>query len=60
METTIKYEHDKLLTIEVWNESREIRQIRGKSNRYPTKQEMLIIRRWADQEGLEIASYLLN
>ena len=48
----------KLLTIEIHNESNEIRQIRGIRNRFPTEKEKEIIKRWAAIAGLEFASYL--
>lgn len=49
---------NRLVTIEVTNGIRLIRQIRGKRNRLPTEKEKEIIRRWASQEGLELASYI--
>jgi len=49
---------NKLVTIEVTNGIRQIRQVRGKCNRLPTEKEKEIIRRWAGQEGLELASYI--
>lgn len=49
---------EKLLTIEVNNLSKEIRQIRGKLNRLATEKEKEVVRRWAAQEGLTLASYV--
>lgn len=46
----------KLVTIEVTNATRQIRQIRGRCNRLPTGKELEIIRRWATSEGLEMAN----
>ena len=48
----------KLLTIEVHNASKTIRQVRGLRNRMAKKSEMDIIRRWANQEGLKITNYI--
>ena len=50
---------EKLLTVEVNNTTKEIRQIRGKRNRYATDYEKAIIKRWASREELIYASYLL-
>lgn len=49
---------EKLLTIEVQLSNRQIRQVRGKFNRYATQQELGILKRWALQERLTIASYV--
>jgi len=49
---------EKLLTIEVNNPSKEIRQIRGKLNRLATEKEKEVVRRWAAREGLTLASYV--
>ncbi|MEP3478159.1 MAG: PcfJ domain-containing protein [Fuerstiella sp.] len=46
----------KLLTIEVSKGSQFICQVRGKHNRLATAKELKIIRRWADQAGLKLAS----
>lgn len=43
---------DKLLTIEVDNQSREIRQVRGYKNRYADDEEMRIIAMWAEKQRL--------
>lgn len=48
----------KLATIEVHSASKQIRQVRGRYNRRPTDQEKIIVARWAQQEGLSMASYL--
>lgn len=48
----------KLLTIEVHNASKTIRQIRGLRNRLAKDNEMVVIRRWAAQEGFKIAGYI--
>lgn len=50
--------NEKLLTIEVNNATRGIRQVRGQRNRLATDHEKAIIRRWAGREDLEYASYL--
>jgi hypothetical protein len=46
----------RVLTIEIANRSRIIRQIRGKANRAPRQKEAEIVRRWAIQERLTIKS----
>jgi PcfJ-like protein len=48
---------EKLLTIEV-NDSKFIQQVRGKCNRNPIEKEKAVIKRWAQQEKLELASYI--
>ena len=49
---------EKLLTIEVVLRSRQVCQVRGKFNRYATPKELSMIKRWALQDRLTIASYL--
>lgn len=49
---------EKLLTLEVNNEEKLIRQVRGKRNRRPTEKEKEVVRRWAARESLELASYI--
>ena len=49
----------KLLTIEVSNSSKAIKQIRGKRNRLAANNEKAIIRRWASREEIELAKYLV-
>lgn len=49
----------KLLTIELKNDSKTIVQVRGLRNRLPTEGEMDVIRHWSAKEGLTIASYVL-
>jgi hypothetical protein len=44
---------EKILTIEVDNQTREIRQVRGKFNRLPTEREKHVIERWVSKERLE-------
>lgn len=48
----------KLLTIELHNQSKTIRQIRGLRNRTATSTEMETIRRWAHKNGLKLANYI--
>lgn len=48
----------RVLTIELSNTSKKIRQIRGKANRLPSEKEMSIIRRWAGQERLSLGAYI--
>lgn len=48
----------KLLTIELHNQSKTIRQIRGLRNRVATSSEMDIIYRWSHKEGFAIANYI--
>ena len=51
---------EKTLTIEVELPARWITQVRGKSNRLPTKEEINILKRWAAKEDLKIPSYYLH
>jgi hypothetical protein len=48
----------KLLTVEVWNAARLICQARGKCNALPAEKERAILRRWAEQGGLQLAGYM--
>lgn len=48
----------KLLTIEVRNSARLICQVRGKCNALPAEKHRGIIRRWAEQAGLQLATYV--
>jgi hypothetical protein len=50
-------EKRKKITIQVINKAKLVSQTRGLQNRYPTEQEKLIIRKWAQQEGLEITVF---
>lgn len=43
---------EKLLTIEVDPTRKEIRQVRGRHNRWAVEKEREIIQRWANREGL--------
>jgi len=47
-----------LLTIEVDNACKEIRQARGKCNRVLAEKEPDVLRRWAAQEGLTVVYYV--
>ncbi len=58
MEVEDKSGQNKMLTIDVSQSNKIIRQVRGRNNRLPTVQEMGILQRWATKEGLRIASYL--
>lgn len=44
----------KILTIEVYNSTKSIRQVRGYRNRMPTAGEMNYVQRWASQSGFLI------
>ncbi len=59
MEAETKAGTEKCVTIEVHNTGRTIRQVRGNRNRFPTEEEKQILQRWATQETLRIAPYLL-
>jgi len=59
MERETEEGKEKLLTIEVDNTIREIRQVRGQRNRLATDNEKAIVRRWAGREDLQYPSYLL-
>ena len=48
----------KALTVEVRNSARLICQARGKLNRLPTEKERDILKKWASEAGLRIASYV--
>jgi len=48
----------KILTIEVTPREKIIRQVRGRRNRLPTPREKELLRRWAVQEGLQLAGYI--
>ena len=48
----------KILTIEVAPREKVIRQVRGRRNRLPTPREKELLRRWAAQEGLQLAGYI--
>lgn len=45
----------KILTIELHNPTKTIRQIRGSRNRMPTSSEMLYVQKWAREAGVMIA-----
>jgi hypothetical protein len=49
-----------VLTIEVTNRTRTIRQIRGKANRLPRRKEMNVVQRWASEAGLSLARHTLS
>lgn len=48
----------KLLTIEVRNAANLICQVRGKCNALPAEKHRGMLRRWAEQAGLTVASYI--
>ena len=48
----------KLLTVEVRLPARVICQVRGKSNRLATSEEMRVLSRWASEANLSFASYV--
>ena len=48
----------KILTIEVAPREKVIRQVRGRRNRLSTPREKELLRRWAAQEGLQLAGYI--
>jgi hypothetical protein len=58
MEVETNKGRTKSLTLEVRNQQRLICQARGKANRTPTEKERGVLRRWAAQAGLVIASYV--
>lgn len=55
-DTPVK-EHARL-TLEVWPHSREIWQVRGRSNRPASDEEMAIVRKWASAQGLTVGKYV--
>lgn len=58
MEVEDEHGRRKVLTIEVSLSEKLIRQVRGKRNRRPTLKEKNLLRRWAAQEGLQLAEYI--
>lgn len=48
----------RVLTIELANASKNVRQIRGKANRLPSEKEMRIVRRWASGEKLTLTGHV--
>ncbi len=51
------HQSKKLITIEV-DQYKEIVEARGKFNRYPTGNELMVIREWARQEHLAISDWI--
>jgi len=49
---------EKLLTVELHNSTKTIRQVRGLRNRVATSSEMDVIYRWVVKEGFKLASYI--
>jgi hypothetical protein len=49
---------EKCVTIEVKHPEDEIRQVRGKRNRFASSDEMQMVRRWASLHNLRVAGYL--
>jgi hypothetical protein len=47
----------KILTIEVRSDTKLIAQARGKCNALPAEKHRGLMRRWADQAGLQLGSY---
>ena len=47
-----------ILTIEVHNDRKEVRQVRGASNRHTRERELDALKHWSLQEGLTVLSYL--
>ena len=58
MDLQESHDRQKLLTIELHNSTKTIRQVRGLRNRLATTREMDMIHRWALKEGFRIASYI--
>ena len=55
LEVQTERSKDKLVTIEIDNQSREIRQVRGYKNRYAVEDETRIIAMWAEKAHLVFA-----
>jgi hypothetical protein len=51
---SMKYNGDRLVTIEVWNKTKQIRQVRGKYNRLADGSEVTILKKWAGENNLAI------
>lgn len=45
---------ERVLTIEVRNATRSVVQVRGRRNRYPTKEERNVLKLWAEANGLAV------
>jgi hypothetical protein len=58
MEVELSEGRTKALTIQVRNQRRQICQARGKANRTPTDEEYHVLRRWAAEAGLTVASFV--
>lgn len=58
MDLQESYVSNKLLTIELHNSTKSIRQVRGLRNRLATTHEMNVIHRWSVSEGFTISSYI--
>jgi hypothetical protein len=58
LEATTFEGRSRVLTVEVQNRARLICQARGKGNTLPADKHRNILRRWADQAGLRLASYV--
>jgi hypothetical protein len=50
---SLRRDHERLLTVEVRNQTREIVQARGRYNRRGTSQELNALKRWATEAGLK-------
>jgi PcfJ-like protein len=53
-------EKNKVLTLEVTNQIKEVVQVRGKCNRLPTALELKVVERWAAKEGLKISKWVVH
>ena len=47
---------EKVLTIEVHNPTKVIRQIRGLRNRLPIAAEVAVVQKWAQEAGLQVTN----
>lgn len=57
LEVETEQRRSKVLTIEVQRASKAICQVRGRCNALPGEKHLGILRRWAEQSGLRLATY---
>jgi hypothetical protein len=51
-------QESRLLTLEVWSQTRQIVQARGKFNRAPGRRELAILGRWNESGGPKLSKWL--
>jgi PcfJ-like protein len=53
---SLRRDGSRRLTIEVWNSSKRVVQVRGRKNRAPRAHEISLVMRWADANGLHVTA----